>query len=101
MLLQQMEFPLGTVYNIEQFKVTLKSRVRDAEEQHGNFEKSNYRAVNRHSRDFKNGILKGRQRRRRSHSTQPRSRVKEMVTKAGGKGYTRLGILRTAIALSI
>jgi hypothetical protein len=50
MLLQQMGFPLRTVYNIEQLKVILKSRVWDAEEearQHGKFCKSNYRAVNR------------------------------------------------------
>jgi hypothetical protein len=63
-LLQQTEFPLRTVYNIEQLKVILKSRVWDTEEaagQHGNFEKSNYRAVNRHSRDLKDRILKGRQ----------------------------------------
>lgn len=34
-LLQQTEFPLRTVYNIEQLKVILKSRVRDAEEEAG------------------------------------------------------------------
>jgi hypothetical protein len=69
-LLQQTEFPLRTVYNIEQLRVILKSRVWVAEEeagQHGDFDKSNYRAVNRHSRNLKNGILKGRQCRRRSH----------------------------------
>jgi hypothetical protein len=34
-LLQQTEFPLRTVNNIEQLKVILKSRVWDAEEEAG------------------------------------------------------------------
>jgi hypothetical protein len=61
-LLQQTEFPLRTVHYIEQLKVILKSRVWDADEEvgeHGSFEKSNYRAINRYSRRLKNRILKG------------------------------------------
>jgi hypothetical protein len=54
MLLQRTEFPLGTVYYIEQLKVILKYRVWDAEGeagQHGNFEMSSHRAINRDTRN--------------------------------------------------
>ena len=54
MLLQQTEFPLRTVYNIEQLTVILKSRVcGGGRGSMATFEKSNYRAVNRHSRNLK------------------------------------------------
>jgi len=75
-LLQQTEFPLRTVYTIEQLKVILKSRVWDAEEeagQHGDCDKPDYctePSIHIHG-ILKTGILKGRQCRRRSHRTQP------------------------------
>lgn len=73
-LLQQTEFPLRTVYNIEQLKVIGKSRVWDAEEEAGQHGQRISQATELsidNSRDLKNRILKGRQYRRRSHRTQP------------------------------
>lgn len=69
--------PAQNMYNIEQLKVILKSRVWDAEEeagQHGDCDKPDYcteLSIDIHG-ILKTGILKGSQRRRRSHRTQPR-----------------------------
>jgi hypothetical protein len=93
-LLQQTEFPLRTVYDIEQLKVILKSRVWDAEESMAILTSQPTELSTDIHGIFKTEILKGRQCRRRSHRIQPRfdTRVKQSgnLTKAGGKGYTRL-----------